>query len=137
MSKTKQSYPLFKNKNKIRSKSIHPSFVLNSKVKYFVDIWLSSSDNSKNILSFFVQNLEGWHGLNSIFCSCISVDVNVDLGNGDSSFISFLMNIWSDGSARSAPSGVKVYDNDRAGLAVCEQFGESIAIFFWHYSKYL
>jgi len=85
---------------------------MKNKVKYFVDISLSSSDNRKNFFSFSVQNLEGWHGLNFIFCSCISVDVNVDLGNGESSFISLLMNIWSDGSARSAPSGVKVYDND-------------------------
>ena len=99
--------------------------------KASIDVSLSSSNFFKDNVSTFVNDLEGWHGLDTILCSNFSILVNVDLDQVNALLFAFRYDVRSNSFAGSAPGGVEV---DQALISFLEELIEllgSVGV-VWH-----
>lgn len=94
----------------------HKSFALlksAGSVENFLSIGLSSTDNSfDDVVPVILDNQEGWHGFDLVGLGDFLGFVNIDLDEGDASFVAQFVENWGDGLAGTAPGGIAVDHGD-------------------------
>ena len=98
-----------------------------------VDIFFWPTSDLEDGFSWGIDHMESGHSLNAINLGWFSVDINVDFGQCDTVFMSFLVNIGTDSNAGSAPSCVEINNYDSWFFCEVQQLGMGVCFYLSHF----